>query len=407
MSSLASGGAFRSAHAVGDTVTLICLQASGALYGACLNCDIVGTSRLDIVDAHNEPSGGAYGIVTTLTSTIAGASLNVLPSAVAQSAISTPPKPLPTALPPEPPILSPVPTSTSPSVTATSFSSSAQISSTQRSLTADQRLEGKMRSPLRFAAAVGLSLLVLCIALFALLYFMRRRCRRRKAPYIQISEQAEHFGGKEDLEVWEVKSGGVEGDAKRDRGGSAEVLVRVTKGATNAQLIHNKPIPQTDFASISPPSTPPAIQQAARRSGASSHPLFPANLPSRPVTRPTSLPGARPGVHTLSLRLAGSDPSPNVQRLPSRRGLRDLAAAAHHAVWARMASFTPPDADSVAAAIPPALVKTVRFADLEAQQSELGLERSGVPAIGSRWEARPNAVMRSGGVKILTFQRLG
>lgn len=95
MSSLASGGAFRSAHAVGNTVTLNlpgvffrsrnvgrsaewlvlvfaviavavhCFdsqQASGALYGACLNCDIVGTSRLDIVDAHNEPSGGAYGM---------------------------------------------------------------------------------------------------------------------------------------------------------------------------------------------------------------------------------------------------------------------------------------------------------------------------------------------------------
>ncbi|KAI5116921.1 hypothetical protein M0805_003994 [Coniferiporia weirii] len=231
---------------------------------------------------------------------------------------------------------------TSDVVTATSASSSASASAsaklTQSNLNTGETLSQRMRSPVVLIAILAATLLVLCTATYALMYFLRRRRRRSKAPRTQISQTA-HFFNAIKKGVGEISTGTGRDGVRRSiwtRGAGAGS--RGMRDSMAEQLVPDKPQLSPSYASFpSAPSVPREMQQATV--GISPYLAYKASRQvPRSVFRPTGMqPGQGPRARSPPLlpvsSVANPGPgAPALQRVPTGAAigvqLRDPGTAA-------------------------------------------------------------------------------
>ena len=271
---------------------------------------------------------------------------------------------------------------------------SGTADSSQKDISSGETFAEQMRShPWTFAGIILAILFVVFTAAFALMYFMRRRKRKRTAPTSIEGHWATRFFGEKGINRKEWNEEGREmHEVTTPKSGTSEFGrdKSFPRPLVLAQRQAESPI-KSSF-----PNPPPnAVRQVAHRDTLPSAPSYLAyeapratlrpgyDIPTVTVTGPYYPEVSRsPTVTSISAVPQSSQPRDesqkaaegrlnqytSVERQPSTRRVngqsRDPTAAASHAsgVWEGMKSFTPPD--PVSASIPPALMmKTVRFSD--------------------------------------------
>ncbi|EJC98697.1 uncharacterized protein FOMMEDRAFT_23510, partial [Fomitiporia mediterranea MF3/22] len=247
VSSPAFGGSFQSTDRIGEVVSFslpanaVALyyigfkQSSGALYEACLDCSTKNSNNVDVIDGHTDgrPSSeptllyqktnldpsvrhslallnvpdSRFGNTSTITvdaflvtvaddvqsstttttsmmSSMSGMSLMAMnPASDIQDVPSST----------SPPDIQVAPLTSIPYPSSTASMNTA--SQNQNDLSPGQRTAQKMRSPLVITGVILGTLFIVFTALFALMYFMRRRKRKMTAPVMTEGHWAARFFG--------------------------------------------------------------------------------------------------------------------------------------------------------------------------------------------------------------------
>ncbi|KAL5533689.1 hypothetical protein ACEPAG_149 [Sanghuangporus baumii] len=193
------------------------------------------------------------------------------------------------------------PTSISMIAMPTPSASSVGNAEEQGSLSAGQRSAQKLRSPLALTGVILAVLFVVFTALFALMYFMRRRKRRKTAPGKMFDEGhwAARFFGSVSGERGSIWAG------KRGASSSAEKGERIIakQGPMVEKLVADRPahssLPPRPDMSVRPP--PVSNLQLPPRDGSGRqwvqpayHPYNAYGLPPRTVPRSAFVPVGRP-----------------------------------------------------------------------------------------------------------------
>lgn len=189
------------------------------------------------------------------------------------------------------------PTSTLVPYSTPSASASGTADRSSNNLSSGETAAQKAKSPFIITVSVVFTVFVLCIVMYALMYFMRRRRRRMtapKAPYMQISEQTALFFSSI------KKSGEKLGEVGRDIArksvfghGGGTGASRIRDSAMVEQLVPDKPKLPVTYGAVAasrtrrgpPPAPgPPMMQQAGHSPPLRSAPpqLSPASFRQAP-----------------------------------------------------------------------------------------------------------------------------
>lgn len=155
-----------------------------------------------------------------------------IPSSSAAQAVPSDTSPTSSVLPP--PQVTVFETSTTHNAPATPTATRSQ-----NNLDSSAGRFGALRSPVALVAVILVSLFILSISLFALMYFMRRRRRRAKAPFAQIVTPNTLIGS-----GGNARNGN--GNNGAGQGGPVGGTVRVAPGAMVERLVPDRPRPAYD-----------------------------------------------------------------------------------------------------------------------------------------------------------------
>ncbi|KAL5519498.1 hypothetical protein ACEPAH_1181 [Sanghuangporus vaninii] len=360
VSASAHGGSFQSSDSVGDVVHFSLpanavavyyfgfKQTSGSLCEACLDCSSDSKGQLDVIDGHGNDSGSKeptllyqkgnldpktrhslalvnvpdtrFGNHSTVTvdsfivtvkeeqahlayiSSSASMSMMSSMSSMPSAAMSSTSMSTNDDSPQQ--TQAAQPTSISMLVMPTTSASSLGNAEEQGTLSAGQRSAQKLRSPLALTGVILAVLFVVFTALFALMYFMRRRKRRKTAPgkMFDGGHWAARFFGNASGERGSIWAG------KRGASSSAEKGERIIakQGPMVEKLVADRPthssLPPRPDMSVRPP--PVSNLQLPPRDGSGRQWVQPAyhpysaapsyGLPPRTVPRSAFQPAARP-----------------------------------------------------------------------------------------------------------------